>query len=180
MNSIIENHKIEYKGKSVNGKRLTVSSELNIDIHKAWNEVQKSSLLEFVCKGKVRFKPVDSEFPKLWKKDMIIRVKMLVYGYIPFGGIHTLKFITIDPENFTVLTNEKNSIVKIWNHGISMEQIDENRIKYTDEIELYAGILTNFIMKWAESFYKYRQKRWIIIAGKIKTKADLRLAGNCA
>ena len=175
MNSTIEKHKIEYKGKIVSGIKLTVSSELNIDITKAWNEIQKSSLLEFVCKGKVRFKPIDTKFPKLWKKDMLIKAKMLIYGFIPFGGIHTFNFKTIDAENFTVLTNEKNSIVKIWNHGIFMEQIDENRIKYTDEIELYAGILTGFIANWAESFYKHRQKRWIIIAEKTKTKAQQRV-----
>lgn len=93
---------------------------------------------------------------------------MLIYGLIPFGGIHFLKFRKIDPMNFTILTEEKNGIVKIWNHGIYMEQIDGNRIKYTDEIELYAGKLTWFVIKWAESFYKHRQKRWGIIASKFK------------
>jgi len=42
MNSSIENIKINYNGKSVKGKKLTVYSELNIDINTAWNEVQKS------------------------------------------------------------------------------------------------------------------------------------------
>ncbi len=169
MNSSIENIEISYNAKNVKGKKLTVSSELNIDINQAWNEVQKSSLLEFVCKGKLKFKPVESDFPKYWKKDMNIKTKMLAYGFIPFGGIHSIKLIEVNPENFSVLTNEKNSIIKIWNHGIYMEKMGPTKIKYTDEIELYAGILTNFIVKWAESFYIHRQKRWKIIAEKIKT-----------
>ena len=66
-------------------------------------------------------------------------------------------------------------MVSIWNHKIGMKQINGNRTKYTDEIELYAGILTGFVAKWAESFYKYRQRRWKLVAEKIKTKAQQRL-----
>jgi hypothetical protein len=175
MNSSIENIEINYNGKSVKGKKLTIYSELNIDINTAWNEVQKSSLLKFVCKGKVTFKPVGSEFPEYWKENMTIKTKMLIYGLIPFGGIHSLKFAEVEPEKFSALTNEKNSIVKIWNHRIIMGKIDENRIKYTDEIELNAGILTNFVSKWAESLYLHRQKRWKIVANEIKTKAQHRI-----
>ncbi|MBQ4821875.1 hypothetical protein [Aquimarina sp. MMG016] len=172
MSSKIEKIDINYKGKKVNGRKLTVSSELNIDIDNAWNEVQKSSLLEFICKGKIKFKPVNSNLPKHWKTDMEVQVKLLVYGFIPFGGIHTLKLVDIMPEKYTVLSNEKNSIVKVWNHRIEMVKLNENLIKYTDEIELYAGFLTSFVVKWAESFYKYRQRRWNIVAEKIKTKAQ--------
>jgi len=48
-------------------------------------------------------------------------------------------------------------------------------MKYEDEIELYAGILTNFVTKWAKSFYIHRQKRWKIISDEIKTKAQHRV-----
>ena len=175
MTSSIENVELDCKVKKVKGKKLTVSSELNINVNKAWKEVQKSSLLQFICRGKVKFKPVDSEFPKYWKKGMLIKAKMLIYGFIPFGGIHTFEFVDVKPENFTVLTNEKNSMVSIWNHKIGMKQINGNRTKYTDEIELYAGFLTGFVAKWAESFYKYRQRRWKLVVEKIKTKAQQRL-----
>ena len=175
MNSSIENIEINYNGKSVKGKKLTIYSELNIDINTAWNEVQKSSLLKFVCKGKVTFKPIGSEFPEYWKENMTIKTKMLIYGLIPFGGIHLLKFMNIDHQEFSILTNEQNSFVKIWNHKIHLNQIDKNKMKYKDEIELYAGILTNFVAKWAESFYIYRQKRWEIISDEIKTKAQHRI-----
>ena len=130
--------------------------------------MQKSSLLKFICSGKLKFKAVDSEFPRYWKNKMTVKAKLLIYGIIPFGGIHSLNFVEIDPENFYVLTNEKNSAVKIWNHKIQLRKTNQNQTKYTDEIELYAGILTGFIAKWAESLYKYRQKRWRLVAQKLK------------
>ena len=106
---------------------------------------------------------------------MTIKTKMLIYGLIPFGGIHLLKFMNIDHQEFSILTNEQNSFVKIWKHKIRLKQIDNNKIKYEDEIELYAGILTNFVTKWAKSFYIHRQKRWKIISDEIKTKAQSRV-----
>lgn len=167
MDSSIENVEINYNGKRVKGKKLIVSSELNIDINTAWHVVQQSSLLEFVSKGKVKFKPIDNEFPTYWKEDIIIKTKILIYGFIPFGGTHSIKFIKIDHNNFTLSTEEKNVVAKIWNHGIYMEHVDENRIKYTDKIDLYAGILTGFVVKWVKSFYEHRQKRWKIKIGEI-------------
>lgn len=135
-------------------------------------EVRKSSLLEFVCKGKIRFKPIASDFPKYWEKGMAIKTKMFVYGCIPFGSTHTLTFVDVDPKNFMLSTNERNSLVKIWNHTIVMTPINDNRVDYSDEIELYAGFMTRIVALWARSFYSYRQKRWKIIAEKIKGKVQ--------
>jgi hypothetical protein len=56
-----------------------------------------------------------------------------------------------------------------------MEKVGENRTKYTDEIELNAGILTNFVSKWAKSLYLHRQRRWEIVVEEIKTKAQQRV-----
>lgn len=173
MRSVSEKHTLTYKGQIVKGKKLIISSELNIDITQAWNEVQKSSLLEFICKGKVKFRPLDPEFPKLWKKDMVVKANMLIYGLIPFGRIHSIRFEEVDAQNFLIITNERNSIVKIWNHKINLKKIDANSTQYTDEIEIYAGALTNFIAKWAESFYKHRQKRWKIIVHRLKNECPI-------
>ena len=41
-----------------------------------------------------------------------------------------------------------------------MENFGENEIKYTDEVEIYAGIFTLFTAIWAKLFYKHRQKKW--------------------
>jgi hypothetical protein len=58
-------------------------------------------------------------------------------------------------------------MVKIWNHKIIMEKYGENITKYTDEVEIYAGIFTLFIALWGIIFYKHRQKKWEKIAKKL-------------
>lgn len=164
MNSQIEKVSLNYDSKVVMGRKLTVSSQIVVSINTAWNEIQKSSLLKFVAKGKVKFKPVNGKFPEIWKEKMTVQTRILIFRFIPFGGIHTLYFEKIDSENYVIETKEKDNSAKVWNHKISMQKIDENHIQYTDEVIIYGGIWTSIITCWAKSFYKHRQKRWLIVA----------------
>jgi hypothetical protein len=45
-----------------------------------------------------------------------------------------------------------------------MENKKEDSIKYTDEVEIYAGVFTFFVAIWSIIFYKHRQKKWSKIA----------------
>lgn len=164
MTSKTEKIKILFGNKEVTAHKLTVTSEIPIDIKSAWEKVNKSALLEFVAKGKIKFIPTDGKFPEIWKQGMTVTTKMIVYGFIPFGGLHTLYFAKIDNEIKILETKEKDRFAKVWNHKISMRSIGENSIYYEDEIVIYAGILTGFISWWAKSFYIHRQKRWQLLA----------------
>ncbi len=156
--------KIDYEGKQVTARKLTVSSEIIIDIDTAWSKVKTSGLLNFVADGKVKFKPTSGQFPKLWKENDTVSTKMLVYGFVPFGGIHLLYFDKIDEENKILKTLEWDNSAKVWNHKISLKKLTDETITYEDEIVIYGGLLTGFITYWAKSFYKHRQKRWQLVA----------------
>jgi hypothetical protein len=164
MKATIEKIKVDYKGKEVIDHKLNVASELLIDIETAWDMLQTSKLLEFVCKPKIKFKPFGGSFPIRWNESDSVSTKMLIFGFIPFGGTHTLYFEKIDTENKILQTKEWDDAAKIWNHKISLKKLTDNSIIYEDEVIIYGGLLTNFITIWAKSFYKHRQKRWQAIA----------------
>jgi hypothetical protein len=164
MTTKIEKIKIDYKGNKVTANKLTVTSEITIDIDTAWRTVQTSSLLNFVTSGKVRFKPTSGHFPKVWKEGNTVTTKMFVYGFFPFGGLHSLYFEKIDDENKILQTREWDNSAKVWNHKIALKKRTDNTIMYEDEIIIYGGLLTGFITWWAKSFYKHRQKRWKLVA----------------
>jgi hypothetical protein len=164
MTTKIEKIKIDYKGNKVTANKLTVTSEITIDIDTAWRTVQTSSLLNFVTSGKVRFKPTSGHFPKVWKEGNTVTTKMFVYGFFPFGGLHSLYFEKIDDENKILQTREWDNSAKVWNHKIALKKRTDNTIMYEDEIIIYGGLLTGFITWWAKSFYEYRQKRWQLVA----------------
>jgi hypothetical protein len=160
----IEKVKIDYQGKQVTASKLTVSSEIQIDIDTAWRKVQTSALLNFVTQGKVKFKPSGGQFPEIWKEGETVSTKMFVYGFVPFGGLHSLYFEKIDKASKTLQTKEWDDSAKVWNHKITLAKLTDTTIMYEDEIIIYGGVLTGFITWWAKSFYKHRQKRWKLVA----------------
>lgn len=157
---------IEYKGKKVLATKLMVASNISLNIKTAWAFVKTSKLLNFITKGKVTFKPLNGMFPIEWEQGSSVKTKMLLYGFLPFGGTHTLFFEKIDEANKILYTKESDSIAKIWNHKITMQKIDDNNIYYKDEVIIYAGILTRFVVLWSKLFYKHRQKRWQLVSLK--------------
>ena len=164
MTTKTEKIKIDYKGKQVSAHKLTVNSEIPIDIDIAWSKVQTSALLNFVAAGMVKFKPTGGQFPDIWKEGETVSTKMFVYGFVPFGGLHSLYFEKIDKVNKILQTREWDNSAKVWNHKIVLKKLNDNKIMYEDEIIIYGGVLTSFITWWAKSFYKHRQKRWQIVA----------------
>lgn len=155
---------IEYQGRRVQARRLIVSTLIPINIDQAWAHVQTPELLQFVAKGMIKFKSVDSGFPKKWERGKIYGAKMLIFGFIPFGGIHYLEILTIDPTNFIISTKEWDNSAKVWNHEVKMKAIGTDAIHYKNSSVTYGGFLTGFITAFAKLFYKYRQKRWQIVA----------------
>jgi hypothetical protein len=168
MKAIIEKMKINYCEKEVTAQKLTVSSEMPIDINTAWAKVQTSALLEFVAKGKLKFKPLDGKFPEIWKQGSTVKTAMYAYGVIPMGGVHTLYMEKIDAENKIIQSKEWDNFTKVWNHKISMKKLGDASIHYEDEIIIYGGVWTRLISLWARSFYMHRQKRWQLVARDIE------------
>jgi hypothetical protein len=164
MKAEIDKMKINYRGKDVTARRLTVSSDIPININTAWEKVQTSALLEFVAKGKLRFKPLDGKFPEIWKQGATVKTAMYAYGIIPLGGVHTLYMEKIDGENKVIQSKEWDSFASVWNHKISMKRTGDGSIRYEDEIIIYGGLWTGLISLWAKSFYRHRQKRWQLVA----------------
>jgi len=162
----VEHAEIEYKGKTVRAKRLTVSSEIPIEIEKAWANVKTPSLLQFIAKGMITFKSTAGEFPKQWEVGQTYGVKMRYFGFIPFGGTHYLSIEKIDDDLFKISTKEWDYSAKVWNHDVVMRDLGSGNIYYEDSITIYGGVMTGFITFFAKIFYKHRQNRWQIVADK--------------
>ena len=155
---------IEYNGSRVKAKKLTVNSEIPMGIDASWDNVKTPALLEFVAKGMIKFKSINGDFPKQWQVGQTYGFKTLVFGIIPFGGIHYLFLDKIDNANYVLSTKEWDNGAKVWNHLITMRKLGDDKIYYEDSITIYGGMMTGFITSFAKRFYKHRQKRWQIVA----------------
>ncbi|MBN2003783.1 MAG: hypothetical protein JXA21_10535 [Anaerolineae bacterium] len=51
-------------------------------------------------------------------------------------------------------------MVRVWNHTIRFHPLGTEQLRYTDAIEIEAGLLTVFVWAFAHLFYRHRQRRW--------------------
>ncbi len=106
------------------------------------------------------FKPIDGiTLPEKWESGQEYALTISFFGILPLGK-HTIKIINIDEEQLEILTNESGTLTKVWDHLIKIEVLNNKNIKYTDSVEIKAGILTLFVWLFAYVFYGHRQKKW--------------------
>lgn len=156
----IQSIEVNYKGKLVQAKRLSVRSIIDIDLERAWANVQTPALLQYVAKGMISFAPLEGSLPKVWKLGETYAVKMRIGGILPIGGVHYLNLVKVDDATYSLSTKEWDKSAKIWNHDVCLTAKNEQQIIYEDAIVIYAGWLTPLVVQFAKRFYIHRQQRW--------------------
>jgi hypothetical protein len=151
--------------------KVNVSTRLNCSAVRAWNEVQKSSLLLYVIWPLARIVSIDGQsFPERWTEGLTIQCRSYLFGFIPIG-VRNLHFQLIDHVNFEILILENDPLVKSWKHAISIKPLGQARSIYRDVIDIDAGRLTALVWAWADWFYRHRQRRWRALAKCLQTYA---------
>lgn len=133
-------------------------SVFNCDSETLFHEVKKSKSLVYIGKPLVRFVQLpEHPLPEVWE-DGNYPIKMYLLGYIPFGKQWIV--ISVQNDNKHIRDNGYSNLIKKWDHNIHLTDIGDNKTLYVDTIDINAGILTYFIVLFANVFYRWRQKRW--------------------
>lgn len=137
---------------------VKVMSIFNCNSDELFNEVKKSKSLFYIAKPLVKFVRLPNHpLPDLWEEGKYL-VKMYILGFIPFGSQWIV--ITVNDDMKHIRDNGYSMLIKKWDHNIYLKDIGNNKTLYADTIEINAGILTIFIVLFANVFYRLRQKRW--------------------
>jgi hypothetical protein len=142
-----------------------ISTVLDTTIEPAWKAAKKSSTLIYVTRGLLTFS--EGTFPDEWQEGEVVRTRLFFFGLLPAWS-HHLHFVRIDNHKHVLYTNEGGGLLREWNHLIKIEPESEGRCRYTDEIEIRAGLLTPLVWLYAHLFYRYRQMRWKGLAVKLE------------
>jgi hypothetical protein len=119
--------------------KIDVSTELNCSAAKAWDEVQKSSLLLHVIWPLARITTTGlPDFPDRWRQGLSVQCRSYVFGFIPIG-IRDLHFETIDQTDCRIVTRESDPLAKRWNHTFSVTQLGTDQSIYRDVIDIDAS-----------------------------------------
>ncbi|WP_108672431.1 hypothetical protein [Peribacillus acanthi] len=137
---------------------VKVMSVFNCDADELFKEVKNTKSLMYIGKPLVKFVQLPKHpLPELWKEGRYL-LKMYILGFIPFGKQWIV--ISVDNDIKHIRDNGYSKLIKKWDHNIYLKDIGNNKTLYVDTIDINAGILTIFIVLFAQIFYRLRQKRW--------------------
>ena len=84
-----------------------------------------------------------------------------LFGVIPAWTHHlTVKQL----ERTEIYTNEHGGPVHTWNHRLTFEPIDDQRCRYTDEIETDDGLRGAPTRLFIKFMFRHRHRRWRTLA----------------
>jgi ligand-binding SRPBCC domain-containing protein len=139
--------------------KVTLTTTLDAPIDRVWDALQTPALLQHVAAPLIRFTPLDGPFEDRFK-DGRKRVAMWFFGILPLGRqwIDVSRPVLGDGKR-RIRDNGAGDLVRRWDHWIAIEDVG-GKTRYTDEVEIEAGVLTPFIWGFAAVFYRWRQHRW--------------------
>ena len=131
-------------------------------------EVRTTRLLRHVAWPMVVFTPeTPPSFPDEWEEKAYL-VSMRLFGVLPLGRQHidiSIRDRSAETGRFHVelRDNGHGTLISTWDHRITIEAAPTG-CRYTDRVDIRAGLLTPFATLFAWVFYRHRQRRWRQVA----------------
>lgn len=112
----------------------------------------------YVCKGLFGF-------PALAGRTEALRLGETGTGWLFAFHVlpayrHTIEVVEVDQAAGTIRTHEHGGLLQAWNHTLHVKPLAENSCRYSDTVDIEAGIATGVVVAVAGGIYRYRQRRW--------------------
>jgi hypothetical protein len=148
-------------GKSVQATKIIVQSEIPYSREKIWQLIMTTHSLQFICRPWIFFKPQKGQhLNEQWREGDTARLTLWVYGFFPFGK-HNIFLERIAPLHYQIQSRETGNFITVWDHLITMKESGAGATRYSDEVVIYAGVLTGLVAWWSKGLYRHRQRRWL-------------------
>jgi ligand-binding SRPBCC domain-containing protein len=144
---------------------VELSTRLECAPEDVWERVRTAAVLMHVAAPLIRFVPkASSPFPRVWAPGEY-RAWMRLFGVLPIGWqAVVISEPAPDGETRFIRDNGYGPLVRRWDHWITIAPDVNGTTRYTDRVEIEAGLLTPLIVTFARVFYAHRQRRWRALA----------------
>jgi hypothetical protein len=153
--------------------KITVTSIFDLSFETTRQLIFQPATMRTVAQPVMQFKAISpAQLPKQWQANEIYRIKLYAFGFVSLGW-YDIK-IEIDKDEKDVCIGRDRGhgqAINVWNHAIIIERRGD-KTRYSDEVDVHAGIFTPLVAGFAKLFYRHRQKRWkkIIIPNAKQTE----------
>lgn len=143
----------------VDGASVRVSTVLRAPADRVWELLLRKDTFLYVTRAMMGYADSDRWPAILFSRGSIITTRVRVFGWGP-ASPHEVRVVRVDVSEREVETEECGHQVRVWNHRMRVEPVSDAECRYTDCIELQAGVMTPLVWLFAAVFYRYRQWRW--------------------
>lgn len=141
--------------------QMTLTTRLDAPVQRVREELITTRLLAYVAAPLMRFKAIaPPRLPDIWGEDRYL-VGLRFLGLLPLGRQWIVTSTEASNDGvFRLRDNGHGTLVKQWDHLITVEPLDDDHCRYTDQVSIEAGLLTPLAYLYARAFYAHRQRRW--------------------
>lgn len=166
-------------GCMTDGVVVSITTKLPLSADEAWQTLTRKSTFLYITRGMVGYSGAEAWPERLFCPRASIVMKLRLFHFLP-PTPHFVEIVRVDEDARQVETRESGGIVRIWKHHMQVEAIHSNLCRYTDRIEIQAGLLTPAVWLFAILFYRYRQMRWRMHVQTILQSQRLQQGPKCA
>jgi hypothetical protein len=135
---------------------VTVSTELSIPAERAYELAQRTATVQHVLWPWFSVTPA-TVVPETIVEGAHISLDLRLLGVAPVWR-HEIYIHRLTPEE--IVSHEHGGPVTTWNHRLTFVPTSPVACRYTDAVEIRAGLLTPVVALVAALIYRYRQARW--------------------
>lgn len=122
-------------------RHFELRTNLSCSVEAAWEAVQRRTLLEHVTHPLLKIMPLGLEpLPDRFQEDSY-PLKLPLFGFVALGR-HTIRVMRLDLVQRELYTEESGTLIKTWNHLITLYTDAEGRTVYSDALSIDAGRFT--------------------------------------
>ncbi len=137
---------------------VKVHTQLPTSADHAWRVLSRHDTFPYAACGAFGYTGAE-RWPEEIHEGQEIQTRILFFHLIP-AWRHHLRLVRVDETRREILFQERGDFIRVWNHRIHIEPENTVRCRYTDEIEIRAGIATPLVWAFAHLSLRYRQLRF--------------------
>ena len=136
-------------------RKHTISKVYPVSAQVLWDDILDPSALADSMKGSLTYSGLPTE-PVFEGQRIVVSIKR--WGWIPMGR-WTMDVVRRDDDRRILESSEFGSLVRNYRHRLEVEPLGDSTARYSDHLDLDAGLFTNLMFPTFISIYERRHEQ---------------------